>query len=433
MGEFSFAPKEYAFQARGGFKTPGWGKPVRATSYARPENEQYAAVLGSRHDRPAVYPAFKSQAAFSDWKARQQQIGGPGADYTWSDQDIDGDNVADGLVLDSQGKYVGVNGYRVGRQSGWGKQLAWKDPEGQPGRNRYVYQERKKARDADGSDTLATLKKQFNQAVVKPLFKDLDPKHPWRKVPRMGITNYLMNQFAGNAIDKAYLATNGEAIEAAGKSPAEAIAIFHRTQIYRAALVEALTPLANGVSQGNPQMVAQAQRVAQQYIEHWQASQGIDKPPVIEPDDYEDGPDNTITQAEVIDFLQTLNHWVHLGNGGKTMNADAMAIAAAIGVEPQYKTVLEARDRMRAILTGEDWIDEIQISQPPPIDSRQWLLNIIHQLEDEVEAGRGRDYLSSRSSDIEALYRQYLRRSVKRADTALYQLRTIAKQKGWLE
>jgi hypothetical protein len=150
-----------------------------------------------------------------------------------------------------------------------------------------------------------------------------------------------------------------------------------------------------------------------------------------EPDD-EPEPDNTISQVDVIDFLQTLNHWVHLGNGGKTMNPSAMEIAAAVGVEPQYKTVLEVRDRMRALLIGEDWIDEMEISQPPPIDSRQWLLNIIHQLEDDVEAGRGRDYLSSRSSDIEALYRQYLRRSVRRDDTAPYQLRKIAKQKGWL-
>jgi hypothetical protein len=220
-----------------------------------------------------VYPAFKSQVAFDDWKRKQAQ-GSAQASYRWADQDIDGDDVADGLVLDSEGRYVGVNGYRVGKQSGWGKQLAWKDPQGQTGRNRYIYQERKKVRDADGSATLATSKKQFNQAAVKPLFKDLDPKHHWRKVPRMGITNYLMNHFAGNAIGKAYLSTNSEAIEAAGKSPAEAIAIFHRTPMYRSALVEALTQLVNGISQGNQQMVAQAQRVAQQYIEHWLESQG---------------------------------------------------------------------------------------------------------------------------------------------------------------
>jgi hypothetical protein len=220
-----------------------------------------------------VYPAFKSQAAFDDWKIRQQEIGGPGAEYTWANQDIDGDDIADGLVLDSQRQLVGVNGYRVGKQSGWGKQLAWRAPDGGTGHNRYVYEKRKAARGEDGSDTLATLKKLFNKAVVKPIFAGLEPKHPWRKVPRMGITNYIMNQFVGNAIDNAYLAKYEATIREKGQTPAEAIAIFHRTKTYRDALVEGLNPLVLGVSDGNQAMVGQVQQVAQQYIERWLASQ----------------------------------------------------------------------------------------------------------------------------------------------------------------
>jgi hypothetical protein len=128
-----------------------------------------------------------------------------------------------------------------------------------------------------------------------------------------------------------------------------------------------------------------------------------------------------------------LNHWVRLGSGDRLTNPRALAIAAAIGAESQYKTIQEVRDRMRVLLAGEEWFDEVNVSRPPPIDSQQWLLDVIQQLEDVVEAGRGDDRLSSKSPEVEALHRvKYLPRTVKLVGTAVDRLRAVARQKGWL-
>jgi hypothetical protein len=135
----------------------------------------------------------------------------------------------------------------------------------------------------------------------------------------------------------------------------------------------------------------------------------------------------------VIGTLQSLNHWVRLGGGDRSTNPRAMAIAAAVGVESQYKTIQEVRDRMRELLAGYEWFEEVNVSRPPAIDGQQWLLDVIQQLEDAVEAGRGDDRLSPKSSELEALYRmKYLRRTVKLVGTAVGHLRSIARQKGWL-
>jgi hypothetical protein len=90
----------------------------------------------------------------------------------------------------------------------------------------------------------------------------------------MAVTNHVMNAFAGSDIDKAYLVQNEGKIAQKGQTPAEAIAIFHRTKMYHDALYEALTPLHTGVTQeGNAAMRGQVVALVRQYVERWLASQ----------------------------------------------------------------------------------------------------------------------------------------------------------------
>jgi hypothetical protein len=135
----------------------------------------------------------------------------------------------------------------------------------------------------------------------------------------------------------------------------------------------------------------------------------------------------------VIEYLQLLDRVMLDGNGNTPLNERVMEMAARIGVEPRYKTVRAVRDRIRALLTGEDWFDEMYGPIPPPVESRQWLLDIIQQLAENVKAGHGDLHLSAVNSNVEALYRlKYLPKMVKRIDTALDRLRSVAEQKGWL-
>jgi hypothetical protein len=221
-----------------------------------------------------VYPAFKSQLAFDDWKRKQAQ-GSVQAGYRWSNEDIYSDAVDDGLVLDSEGRLVGVNGYRVGQESGWAKQQRWLDPQGQPGHNRYVYAMRKQARTEDGSDSLAEIRKWFQATVIKTAFEAKYEKgSPGRKAPRSGAAAFVINGIVGSRVDNAYLVQNREEIAAAGKTPGEALAVFHRTRMYRDALMEELLPLKEAIGRSEQRAVGIVSELVDNYVRQWRSTPG---------------------------------------------------------------------------------------------------------------------------------------------------------------
>jgi hypothetical protein len=214
--------------------------------------------------------------AFDDWKLKQQQIHGPGEDYTWASRDIDDDGVEDGLVLDAQGRFMGVNGYRVGQQSGWAKQQRWLDPQGQPGHNRYVYAMRKQSRAEDGSDKLADIRKWFQSTVIKKAFEvKYEKGSPGCKAPRSGATNFVIAGIVGSNIDNAYLSHNQDRIASEGKTPSEALAVFHRTRVYRDALMSKLVPVKNKIDRQDEEAEALVGGLVDNYVRLWiQSRQG---------------------------------------------------------------------------------------------------------------------------------------------------------------
>jgi hypothetical protein len=168
---------------------------------------------------------------------------------------------------------MGVNGYRVGQESGWKKQLLWRAPDGDTGRNRYVYKMRQEARTEDGSDSLATIRKWFQSTVIKRAFEAMYEKGtPGRKAPRSGATNFVINGIVGSNVDNAYLGENQEDIALAGKTPLEALAVFHRTKMYRDALMAKLSPLKDAIEQRNPEAEREVSQLVGRYVESWLAT-----------------------------------------------------------------------------------------------------------------------------------------------------------------
>jgi hypothetical protein len=221
-----------------------------------------------------VYPAFKSQLAFDDWRAKQAK-GSAQAKYRWADEDIDDDDVADGLVFDADSRLMGVNGYRVGQHSGWTKQQAWMAPDNERGRNRYVYKMRKAARTEDGSDSLAEIRKWFQSTVIKTAFEAMFEKgSPGRKAPRSGATVFVINGIVGSDVDNAYLTENQRDIVEAGKTPSEALAIFHRTKMYRDALMAKLSPLKEKIVKKDEEAQGLVGTLVGNYVRQWLLTRG---------------------------------------------------------------------------------------------------------------------------------------------------------------
>jgi hypothetical protein len=251
-----------------GWKAPGWGRKRTKIPYVIPEQQHLVSVFGSRFGaQPAFNSAWTNAGQFADWQARQK-ADSPGRTYKYSqDQDFDGDDVNEGIVRDGSGQIIGMNGYRVNKPSTWAKNVGWLDPDGGYGRREYVYKQRKAYNESDGVNTLAGLRKQFYELVIKPLYAGIPKGDASRKVPRMSIASFVMNRMGGYNIDSAWLAENSEAIQEAGGSPESALAQFHRTKTYRDALIQVLTPVVNGDPNGEKRQ--QAAALGLQYVRQW--------------------------------------------------------------------------------------------------------------------------------------------------------------------
>jgi hypothetical protein len=247
-----------------GWKAPGWGRKRVKTQYVSPTADHLGPVFGSRYGaQPTFKPAWTNSAAFADWKQRTK------SDYVWAqgpETDLDGDDIPEGLVKDGSGRIMGINGYSVNKPSTWAKNSRWQDPDGGTGRYEYVYKQRKAYNDTDAVDTLAGLRKRFYARVIEPMYQSVQKGHPSRRVPRISIASYVINQMGGYAIDEEFIARYGEQIKAAGGSPESALAQYHRTKDYRTLLVQrVLDPVVNNTDGA----LAAAAEHASQYVASW--------------------------------------------------------------------------------------------------------------------------------------------------------------------